>query len=549
MKKTLLHTLFAIFCLQNVSAQSYHLVKDLYPAFNTDGIDPSNNSSLTEYKGKVYFIGNNGTLASNLFATDGTEEGTKPVVPTHPGVSPNVSDRFLIANNLLFFTSGTATNGVSHGTEVWVTDGTEAGTKMVRDVNTTTNGGEGYYSKILASNGDKVFFRGYDGAFGFWITDGTEAGTFKLTGNTIAPIAKVSVVDKKFYFLKNVGTSSSRFLPWVSDGTVAGTFALSTMEAGRQNFVPYKGSTYFAAGSTATGIELAKTDGTAAGTSIAIDLEQGKTASNPNNLFVFKDHLYFVATLKNVPGLFKYDGTTATFVDTLKIYGSHIIYKDELYIVGNNYGAIGNELHKLNANNEIVAVKNIYPGMQTPEIAYDGLTNDVFNNYNTPPLHIYDDKLYFSAFDGTDPYQNLWTSDGTEAGTLRITGKPDPGQIGDAKNMLSSSIGFFFVYRTSYIGSELYMMDPIVTHNNDATLSTAFQILPNPNNGSFEVRCNEDVLSVQIMDLQGKNVWEHAPTHGISSSTSTFQTSLAPGVYLAKLQTPTQTLVQRVVIQ
>lgn len=547
MKKPLLHTLFALFCLQNICAQSYHLVKDLHPDFNTDGIDPNNNSSLTEYNGKVYFIGNNGTLASNLFVTDGTDVGTKPVVPTHPGVSPNVSDRFLIANNLLFFTSGTAVNGVARGTEVWVTDGTEAGTKMVKDVNTTSNNSDGYYSKILASNGDKVFFRAYDGTFGFWITDGTEAGTFKLTGNTIAPIAKVSVVDKKFYFLKNIGTSSSRFLPWVSDGTVAGTFALSTMEAARQNFVSYKGSTYFAAGTTATGIELAKTDGTAAGTSVAIDIEQGKTASNPSNLFVFKDNLYFVATLKNVPGLFKYDGSTATFLDTLKIYGSHIIYKDELYIVGNNYGAIGNELHKLNANNEIVAVKNIYPGMQTPEIAYDGLSNDVFNNYNTPALHIFDDKLYFSAFDNTDPYQNLWTSDGTEAGTVRVTGKPDPGQIGDAKNMLSSSLGFFFVYRTSYIGSELYMLDPVVTHYSDATYASGLQILPNPNNGNFELTCSEKIESVQVFDLQGKSVWQYAASE--NTSYTSLQTALPSGTYIAKIQTPTQTLLQRMVIE
>src|SRR5262249_42950580 len=71
-----------------------------------------------------------------------------------------------------------ANDGV-HGRELWTSDGTEAGTRMLRDF---IPGAKGlwdagfFYSTAF---GNRLFFSGYDDAHGWelWSTDGTEAGT------------------------------------------------------------------------------------------------------------------------------------------------------------------------------------------------------------------------------------------------------------------------------------------------------------------------------------------------------------------------------------
>ena len=63
-----------------------------------------------------------------------------------------------------------------HGLELWVSDGTEAGTTLVRDI---SPGPIGSGPERLVVVGDLLFFSADDGDHGWelWITDGTEAGT------------------------------------------------------------------------------------------------------------------------------------------------------------------------------------------------------------------------------------------------------------------------------------------------------------------------------------------------------------------------------------
>lgn len=66
-----------------------------------------------------------------------------------------------------------------HGEELWITDGTPAGTRMVKDINpgvATSN------IQYLTRFNDKVVFSADDGENGqeIWISDGTENGTYLL---------------------------------------------------------------------------------------------------------------------------------------------------------------------------------------------------------------------------------------------------------------------------------------------------------------------------------------------------------------------------------
>jgi ELWxxDGT repeat protein len=81
------------------------------------------------------------------------------------------------------FSAGDAT----HGYELWVTDGTAAGTHLVADINPgtyTSPGGASYPnssspSDLTAIGDGRVVFSAHDGTNGteLWVTDGTAAGT------------------------------------------------------------------------------------------------------------------------------------------------------------------------------------------------------------------------------------------------------------------------------------------------------------------------------------------------------------------------------------
>lgn len=65
------------------------------------------------------------------------------------------------------------------GTELYVTDGTAAGTNLVKDI--FTGAGNGVFGGFVALGG-RALFSATDGTNGFepWVTDGTATGTLQL---------------------------------------------------------------------------------------------------------------------------------------------------------------------------------------------------------------------------------------------------------------------------------------------------------------------------------------------------------------------------------
>src|SRR5262249_56068638 len=87
---------------------------------------------------------------------------------------------FTVVKGTLFFSAGDTT----HGTELWKSDGTEAGTVLVKDINPGAGNSfpfDPFVSHTLAV-GNRLFFRADDGTSGLelWTSDGTEAGTGRV---------------------------------------------------------------------------------------------------------------------------------------------------------------------------------------------------------------------------------------------------------------------------------------------------------------------------------------------------------------------------------
>lgn len=156
------------------------------------GSDPEH---YTEYNGEVYFSTNSG-----LWKTDGTEAGTVVVkgdIDLQPLLFGN-PNTFQVFKGELYFTAEFELKGI----EIWKTDGTEAGTMMY---DLLDGFGTGVEAQFLTVMGDTMFFSGENDDFErvLWKTDGTLSGT-EIVPTNITPsprsVSALRAVGSKLFF-------------------------------------------------------------------------------------------------------------------------------------------------------------------------------------------------------------------------------------------------------------------------------------------------------------------------------------------------------------
>src|SRR5205814_347660 len=106
-------------------------VKDIYTATGDSGP-----ILLTPFNNKMFFVAyipGYGETGGELYSSDGTEAGTGLVIDLNPGTAGASITAMRVFGNYLYFT---ATNGVI-GKELWRTDGTAAGTSLIADINSS----------------------------------------------------------------------------------------------------------------------------------------------------------------------------------------------------------------------------------------------------------------------------------------------------------------------------------------------------------------------------------------------------------------------------
>jgi ELWxxDGT repeat protein len=371
---------------------------------------------------------------------------------------PSLSSRPLIGlgSTVLF----PATDSL-HGYELWKTDGTAAGTGLVKDIQAAANvssfpfmlrpwasrnfgGGDGM---VVYKNAVYFSARGGDGpGYQLWKSDGSESGTVLVKdftqGQDIFPTQLV--VSGAYLFLTCVnregGPRAQREL-WRSDGTTAGTLPFSRIMPASQvpvlprYLVAGADALYFTADDGDHGREVWRSDGTAAGTRMAKDILPGTLGSRDFELADFADnrslHWGMVSPLVPVGGqiffaasggLWRSDGTDG---GTTRVAELELTSPGEMTAVGSQLFFFAQRrvgatvIERGLWRSDGTAAGTVF----VKDVAHVASRVEAVERRHSPVVGdsaVVRGIFYFVGVDG-EHGRELWRSDGTAGGTFMVT--------------------------------------------------------------------------------------------------------------------------------
>jgi ELWxxDGT repeat protein len=413
-----------------------------------------------------------------------------------------------VLNNLLI---------LNNKTQLWKSDGTAEGTSVIKKI---TN----QYTQLVVMN-NKVYFGGDSTSSNpaidqLWETDGTASGT-KLV-KTINPsgaahIGTMYVYGGKIYFYAwdGVGYYGQ---PWISDGTTAGTTELKVVkstlynDANPSSYTPYNGKLYFSMWDDSSACQLWVTDGTPDGTLKVTNLNpKNGFGLSPASLTVFNSKLFFRGYDENKDSqLWSTDGTASgtikVKVDSTLPNGYHgfwpnsiVVYNNKLYMSGFDTIA-GTQLWRSDGTTEGTIKVTNFP-----------------KSFSPSKLYSFQDKLIMTGNNTVIYAVELFASDGTAAGTVCPT---PPANGVDAFIPWQRWVPFnnSLYYRAAYGYFGDYQLCRFV--NNAVSVKeiqkkdfpeafVLFQNYPNPFNPSTSISFSipsRSFVSLKVFDLLGREV-------------------------------------------
>ena len=389
----------------------------------------------------------------DLWTTDGTNEGTVRINAANSIYSPVVIDGMTVWGNKIIYTA----NDGYHGYEPWISDGTSENTRMIKDIknNSSLDSSEPRYFKVFK---DKVYFQADTwGGRQLFVTDGTEAGTVMLTKTGTGGREPSGFIEfnGKLYFSCQMSYGSAPQL-WVTDGTPDGTYEFKAIDNGYVASglpsIVYKNKLYFTANIDSLGYELWVSDGTNSGTQLFKDINETKErGSYPHGFKIFKDNLYFIAD-NGIHGneLWCTNGDSTYLVKDIFLNGGGLDYSD-LYVFQNKlFFAARQNVNDLNSQ--------LWVSNGTADSTIEILSNDGKGIEYANSFVEWKGKIVFVAGQYN---KQLWTTDGTSQNTYPAL--PDSKTKWNALGSNSSIINFkgdlyFNANYTDSIGCELYQL-------------------------------------------------------------------------------------------
>jgi ELWxxDGT repeat protein len=376
------------------------LVKDISPGNpKRPGLN-SQLSELTNVAGTLYFTARDRKHGDELWRSDGTRRGTRMVRDISPGRFASHTEQLTAVGKTLYFT---ARDGI-HGRELWRSDGTARGTRIVKDINPGKSGFTGWPTDVFAHVAGTLFFVVGDYPNGaLWRSDGTAAGT-TLVKDFGQPLGYLTAVGRTLYFTAGDGL-------WRSDGTASGTVLVKGFEqqsiCGATNvcyLTDVAGTLFFTASDgTQAGLwaGLWRSDGTEAGTTLV------KAEISPHGLTGVGGTLYFTTIDYSVNSqLWRSDGTESGTIPVTS--------------VGVTPEGDGPLPQLTDVGGTLYFVRNAAGG---PLMSTDGTpsgTKLLRSGISPRQLTAVGKTLYFEGYDRQHGNE-LWRSDGTRRGTRLVS--------------------------------------------------------------------------------------------------------------------------------
>ncbi|MBI5542779.1 MAG: hypothetical protein HY901_02745 [Deltaproteobacteria bacterium] len=397
----------------------------------------------------------------DLWKSDGTEGGTV-LVKADVG-SFRGPQNLIGVNGLLVF----AGYDLAQGWTPWVSDGTSANTAMLKNVSLYD---QAAFNSFVVQPGpsETLFFRASTSTAGqeLWRTDGTALNTVQV--KDLAPGSASSVTGYTRLamgngFLLMAATDGVRGIePYRSNGTDSSTFLIKDLSTGFSSSHPhlmtgYGPWTYFAADDGVWGMELWRTDGREVCTQRVTDLVSGASGSNPADLFTStvtgSERLYFTALGQPGHELWRSDGTDAGLA-VIDVYP------------GTSYGSskssyprepvvLGGRIFFFTENNAQGT-----PGLWSSDGATATLVKALYpwDDSYLSELTVVGDRLFFRGVTNSDDLE-LWTSDGTPAGTVRVKDIWPGASASTPKELTAFGDKLVFVASDGVSGFELWTSD------------------------------------------------------------------------------------------
>jgi len=568
-------------------------------------------TAMNVLNGKMLFVAQSSVHGKELWSTDGTSEGTFLVkeinnvfdAPAFNAFTYNDSrdSRGCFANlgttKMLF----SAADGLNSNPQLWVTDGTTAGTFKIIVQGMPVN-----YPKWYKEFNGKLYFIAGDTPNGYeiWSTDGTIAGTGLLTnirpggGSAFTPNWDpcFMVFNNKMYFKADDGVNGIEL--WSTDGTATGTAMVKNINVGgttdpdainafkivnNYNNTPFiAAGNYFYFSAYAGTFEaggfnwLYRSDGTAAGT-VAIScgpMQEGASASNffsPAAMTLFNDDLYFFGSALGGTtlvggGLWHVDSATDQFTFIYPVNGrgdnglsdatpmnSMREFNGKLYFQGI---ASGDKLHFWSTDGTAAGTQKIFQTSNNLDsfISQEYMRSIVYNN-----------KLYFVA--GTIYNENVYATDGTTAGTTAVfaaapftppyqftvyansvvSGKP--GQPSQTTMDSGNTALYFGAHVEIATGNLLYRIRPENLSIAENKIAKEIIVSPNPTRGNAVIRFPQSVTNATITahDMLGQQVFQKRGCTG--DEVNLDLSSLSTGIYILTADSGATHYTKKIVIK
>ncbi|HMT92877.1 hypothetical protein [uncultured Thiothrix sp.] len=382
------------------------------------------------------FVGKNQTLGTQLWQTDNTPEQTK--VFSYLSKTPNADSSFYplgSVGNYGIFAAFTP----EAGQELWRTDGSAAGTQLIKDLAPGQASGlakmRELYTQTSINLKERLLFWGQTAdQLTLYSTDGSSENTQALAQFPRSSDQSLNIASPIFY-----GLSNTAFF-WVNDGI--------------------------------HGLELWKTDGSAAGTQLVVDAS--KEANDYNNLLA-----YVLEPLNNQSKLFFIAADQRSNSTEEKIDYS-------LWQVDGNNSERLTRFPKQTAlsfttvaanENKVIWVKTNDTDQQPELWQFDLKTKQASlilhlpaaeqgaRSINASKALFFKGKLYvwFSVL-GEQILEELWVTDFTAKGTERLVSLPNPNNEYQAPPLLFSfAKRLYFMQSDGIRPSALWLTDGTVT--------------------------------------------------------------------------------------